>query len=212
MEEEQGIVRKSVSHLPQSQKVGLKMHTLGQAAREVGKITETISGISAQTNLLALNATIEAARAGADGKGFAVVASEIKELARQTATATEDIKNKIQHIQGSTGAAIVDIDKITRVIEDVGALVASIATAIDEQATVTREMASNISQASLGVKDSNERVAQTANVTTVIAQDISDVSATVKEIAQGGKQVQQSAEELSKLAENLKVVVGQFKV
>ena len=124
------------------------LQQLGSAAQEIGQVTETITNISSQTNLLALNATIEAARAaGAAGKGFAVVANEIKELARQTAGATEDIKAKISGVQSSTGGAISDIGRIVNVIQEVGGLVANIAAAIEEQATVTRDVAGNIAQA-----------------------------------------------------------------
>ena len=135
------------------------MKGLGQSAQEIGKVTETITSISSQTNLLALNATIEVARAGAAGKGFAVVASEIKELAQQTAAATSEIKEKIGTIQGSTAGAVADIDKIVQVIRDVNEIVMSIAAAIQEQATVTQDIAGNIAQASSGVRDANTRVA-----------------------------------------------------
>ena len=195
----------------QAQTISILMQKLGQAAQDIGKVTETITDISSQTNLLALNATIEAARAGAAGKGFAVVANEIKELARQTATATEDIKAKIGGVQSTTGSAITDIEKISAVIKEVGAIVSSIAAAIEEQATVTKDVAGNIAQASSGVKDSTERVAQTATVSKSIAHDINDISAAVGDIRQGGEQVEASAAELSKLAERLKATVGQFK-
>jgi methyl-accepting chemotaxis protein len=196
----------------QAQAITSLMQQLGDAAREIGKVTETITDISSQTNLLALNATIEAARAGAAGKGFAVVANEIKELARQTAAATEDIKAKIAGVQTSTGGAIADIEKITGVIKEVGSIVSTIAAAIEEQATVTKDVAGNIAQASAGVKDANERVAQTATVSKSIASDIASVNAAVGDIRQGGEQVQASAGELSKLAEQLKAAVGKFKV
>ena len=196
----------------QAQAISAMMQQLGQAAQEIGKVTETITDISSQTNLLALNATIEAARAGAAGKGFAVVANEIKELARQTAAATEDIKAKIAGVQTSTGGAIADIEKIAGVIKEVGNIVASIAAAIEEQATVTKDVAGNIAQASAGVKEANERVSQTATVSKSMAQDVAGVNAAVGEIRQGGEQVQASAMELSNLAEKLKTVVGQFKV
>ncbi len=188
------------------------MQQLGQSAREIGKVTETITEISSQTNLLALNATIEAARAGAAGKGFAVVANEIKELARQTAAATEDIKAKIGGVQSSAGSAIADIDKIASVIKEVGAIVSNIAAAIEEQATVTKDVAGNIAQATAGVKDSNERVAQTATVSKTIAQDVTGISAAVSDIRSGGEQVDASAAELSKLADELRQMVGQFQI
>ncbi len=196
----------------QAQVVSTMMKDLGRAAQEIGQVTETISSISAQTNLLALNATIEAARAGAAGKGFAVVANEIKELAQQTAAATEDIKGKISGIQVSTGGAIEDIERIAQVIKQVGEIVATIAVAIEEQSVVTKDVASNIAQATMGVKDSNERIAQTASVSHSIAQDIAQVNMTIGDISRGGEQVQMSAGELSQLAEQLKEMVGRFKV
>ncbi len=196
----------------QAQTVTAQMQKLGQAAQEIGHVTETITNISAQTNLLALNATIEAARAGSAGKGFAVVANEIKELARQTAEATEDIKTRIAGVQGSSAAAVSDIDQITSVIKEVGDIVAGIAAAIEEQATVTKDVAGNIAQASTGVKDANEHIAQTAEVSKTIARDIAGINGAVTDMRHGGEQVQASAVELSKLAEQLKVRVEQFKM
>jgi methyl-accepting chemotaxis protein len=196
----------------QAQTVTAQMQKLGQAAQEIGHVTETITSISAQTNLLALNATIEAARAGSAGKGFAVVANEIKELARQTAEATEDIKVRIAGVQGSSAAAVSDIDKITSVIKEVGDIVAGIAAAIEEQATVTKDVAGNIAQASTGVKDANEHIAQTAEVSKTIARDIAGINGAVTDMRHGGEQVQASAAELSKLAEQLKARVEQFRV
>jgi methyl-accepting chemotaxis protein len=196
----------------QAQAISTLMQQLGQAARDIGKVTETITDISSQTNLLALNATIEAARAGAAGKGFAVVANEIKELARQTATATEDIKAKIAGVQTSAGGAITDIKKISGVIGEVSAIVGSIAASIEEQAAMTKDVASNIAQASAGVKDSNERVAQTATVSKSIARDMTAVTAAVSDIRQGGEQVAASAAELTKVTTQIKATVGLFKV
>ena len=196
----------------QAQTISALMQQLGVAAREIGKVTETITDISSQTNLLALNATIEAARAGAAGKGFAVVANEIKELARQTATATEDIKAKISGVQNSAGSAITDIEKISGVIKEVGAIVSSIAASIEEQAVVTKDVANNIAQATTGVKDSNERIAQTATVSKDIARDMTGVNTAVVDIRQGGEQVAASTTALSRLAEQLKATAAQFKV
>jgi len=196
----------------QAQTITALMQKLGQSAQEIGNVTETITNISAQTNLLALNATIEEARAGAAGKGFAVVANEIKELAKQTAEATEDIKARIAGIQGSTGVAVREIGQITAVIKEVGGIVSSIAAAIEEQATVTRDVAGNIAQASVGVRDALERVTQTAEVSRTIARDIAGVNAAVTDIREGGEQVQSSALDLSKLAEELGAQVAQFRM
>ncbi len=196
----------------QAQSITSLMQQLGEAAQEIGKVTETITDISSQTNLLALNATIEAARAGTSGKGFAVVANEIKELARQTATATEDIKSKIAGVQTSTGSAIADIRKITAVIREVGHIVSTIAASIEEQATVTRDVAGNIAQASNGVTDANQRISQTAAVARSIAQDIATVNDAVADIRMGGEQVQASASALSNLAEQLQSLIGRFRI
>ena len=196
----------------QAEAISAMMRDLGRAAQDIGKVTETITSISAQTNLLALNATIEAARAGAAGKGFAVVANEIKELAQQTAAATEDIKSKISSIQASTGSAMGDIEKIAGVIKEVGEIVSSIAAAIEEQSTVTRDVATNIAQASTGMKDANERVAQTATVSQEIAKDIAHVNGTATTLVSGADQVLAGASELSTLAEQLKDRVAHFRV
>ncbi|MDO9042481.1 MAG: methyl-accepting chemotaxis protein [Desulfocapsaceae bacterium] len=196
----------------QAQNLAVLMQQFGQAAQQIGQVTETITAISSQTNLLALNATIEAARAGEAGKGFAVVANEIKELAKQTATATEDIKSRITGVQQSAGGAITDIDKITGVIEEVGALVATIAEAIAEQAALTQEVVGNIAEASTGVHDANEQVAQTATVSGEIAQEIAGINMAVSEIHRGEEQVRENAAQLAQLAEELKNLVSHFKV
>ncbi len=196
----------------QATEIAALMQQLGAAAHDIGKVTETITDISSQTNLLALNATIEAARAGAAGKGFAVVAGEIKELARQTSTATEDIKAKISGVQDSSENAIAHIERITGVIGEIGNLVSGIATAIEGQATATRDVAGNIAQASTGVQEANVRVNQAASAAKTIAEDVGSVDLTAAEIRAGGEQVKASAEELSRLAEQLKGLVGQFKV
>ncbi|OQX20224.1 MAG: hypothetical protein BWK76_01935 [Desulfobulbaceae bacterium A2] len=195
-----------------AQQLSSLMHEFGQAAREIGQVTETITEISSQTNLLALNATIEAARAGEAGKGFAVVANEIKELARQTATATEDIKGKISGVQRTAGSAMADIEQISGVIGEVGSIVATIAAAIEEQAAITRDVAGNIAQASAGVEDANEQVAQTAAVSQDMAREIAGVSNAVGDIRQAGDQVLAAATDLSQLAVQLRNLVGQFKV
>ncbi|PID40711.1 MAG: chemotaxis protein, partial [Proteobacteria bacterium] len=128
-----------------------RMAELGSAAQEISKVTETITEISEQTNLLALNATIEAARAGEAGKGFAVVANEIKELARQTAEATLEIRKRIDAIQFSTSTTVTEMAQINTVINDVNTIVTTIASAVKEQAASTDEIASNVAQAAQGI-------------------------------------------------------------
>ncbi len=198
--------------MSQAQAISTIMSELGRAAQEIGKVTETITDISAQTNLLALNATIEAARAGTAGKGFAVVANEIKELAKQTAEATEDIKTKIAGVQNSTTGAVKTIETITGVIQEIGNTVASTAAAIEEQATVTKNVAGEIAQATAVVREVNDQVAQTASVSRSIASDIASVNSATSGIREGGEQVETSATELSRLSEHLKVLVAQFSV
>ena len=185
---------------------------LGKAAREISKVTETITEISEQTNLLALNATIEAARAGDAGKGFAVVANEIKELARQTAEATQDIKERIEGIQGSTSETVTGIGEISKVIDDVNEIVSTIAVSVEEQSVTTKEIATNVAQASTGIHEVNENVAQSSTVAGDIAKDISEVNRAATEMSGSSSQVNTSSEELNKLAEQLKELVGRFKV
>jgi methyl-accepting chemotaxis protein len=191
--------------------MGALMAELGTAAHQIGKVTETITLISSQTNLLALNATIEAARAGAAGKGFAVVASEIKELAQQTAAATEDIKARISAIQESASGATENIQGIGQVIRDVSDIVSTIATAIEEQSMVTRDIAGNLSQASDGIRDGNHRVAQGSMVAQTIAQDITGVDQAAQDITSGIEQVRASAVELAMLSERLNQTLEHFR-
>jgi len=195
----------------QAQSASSLMQQLGRAAKEIGKVTETITSISAQTNLLALNATIEAARAGAAGKGFAVVAGEIKELAQQTAAATEDIRAKIIDVQSSAGGAISDIEGVAGIISEVERIVATIATAIEEQSSVTKDVAGNIARASEGVKTAGQQVSQTATVSGSIAQEIAMLSQAVGEIREGGALVETSATELQCLAARLGTLAARFK-
>jgi methyl-accepting chemotaxis protein len=196
----------------QATSISEQMNRLGEAAQQIGKVTETITEISSQTNLLALNATIEAARAGSAGKGFAVVANEIKELAKQTAAATEDIKSRIAGVQSSTAGGIAEIGKVTQVIHEVSDIVASIAAAIEEQSTVTKDIARNIAEASSGVRDANKRVAETSQATGDIAREIEGVDQAAGHMAEGSEQVKTSAGELSRVAEQLQTTVRQFRV
>ncbi len=190
----------------------VKVDELGHAAQEIGKVTETITEISEQTNLLALNATIEAARAGEAGKGFAVVANEIKELARQTAEATQEIKKQIDDIQNSTSGTVSEIEGILKVIDNVNEIVSTIATAVEEQSLTTKEIAGNVAQASKGIQEVNENVAQSSTVSTEIAKDITEVNQAAEEMSNSSAQINLSTSELSKLAGQLKEMVKKFKV
>ena len=189
-----------------------KMAVLGESAVKIGKVTETITEISEQTNLLALNATIEAARAGEAGKGFAVVANEIKELARQTASATVDIKNQISEMQTTTSTTVADIEKISAVIAEIHNVINGIATAVEEQSAASTEIANNISQASQGIAEVNENVAQSTVVIADITRDIAGINQQSAQVGEGSGQVQSSAHGLADLATELEKLVKKFKV
>ena len=185
---------------------------LGIAAKEIGKVVEAITDISGQVDLLALNATIEAARAGDAGKGFAVVANEIKELARQTAEATMEIKNRVESIQSTTQGTVREINDISEVVHEIDSIVSTIATAVEEQSATTAEIVSNVSQASIGLGEVNENVAQSTAVSSEIAQDIAEVNHASTEISKSCEMVNSKSEQLSHLANKLNEMVKKFKV
>jgi methyl-accepting chemotaxis protein len=208
-EKARGVASEAVG---QSQSAHEKMNELGIAANKIGKVAETITEISEQTNLLALNATIEAARAGEAGKGFAVVANEIKELAKQTAIATLDIKAVITDVLNTTSSAETEIGEINGVIRGVNEIVATIATAVEEQAVTTQEIANNIAQASQGIQEVNENVSQSSVVSASISKDIAEVSEASRKISRSSNDVQSNAQDLYAGAEELHAIVGKFKV
>ena len=195
-----------------SRKASSQVNELGKAAEEIEVVTETIKAISDKTNLLALNATIEAARAGEAGKGFAVVANEIKELAKQTAAATEDIASKLQGIQNSTGMTVEEIEEVSAAINQVNEVVGAIAAAVEQQNASTKEITENLGQASMGLREINENVSQATTASGEIAREISEVNEASSEMSNSSAQVQQSSGELSRLAEQLKQLIGRFRV
>lgn len=202
----------SAKAVEQATRASEKMTELGQAADKIGKVTETITEISEQTNLLALNATIEAARAGEAGKGFAVVANEIKELAKQTAEATHNIKALIDDVQVTSRTTREEISQISSVIGGVNNIVANIATAVEEQTAATREIANNISQASQGIQEVNENVNQSSTVAIAITRDIAEVSSSAHRISKNSNEVKDSAEGLLARSTELSEIVGRFKI
>src|SRR6202140_2990077 len=170
---------------------------LGESSTEIGQVIKVITSIAQQTNLLALNATIEAARAGEAGKGFAVVANEVKELAKETAKATEDISRKIEAIQTDTKAAVDAIASISGVINQINDISCTIATAVEEQNATTNEIGRTLAEAAKGSTDISKNiggVAEAAHATTVGATDTS-----------------KSAHSLEKMAAELQTLVSQFR-
>lgn len=202
----------TASAVSKAQAASGRVDELGSAAKEISAVTSTITAISSQTNLLALNATIEAARAGEAGRGFAVVANEIKELAQQTAKATEDIRERITGIQSVTTQTVGDISDITGVIAEMNEIVGTIAAAVEEQSVTTRDIAENVGQASMGITEINSNVATSSSMTHSISSDIEKVRSASDEMTASSQTVQQSAMELSELAERLQDQVSRFKI
>lgn len=170
---------------------------LGGSSAEIGQVIKVITSIAQQTNLLALNATIEAARAGESGKGFAVVANEVKELAKETAKATEDIGQRIEAIQTDTRCAVEAIQQISGVIGQVNDISNAIASAVEEQTVTTNEIARSIAEAAEGSRD--------------IAENIHTVALAASSTTQGATNTQMAAAELSRMAVELQKMLAQFK-
>jgi len=171
---------------------------LGESSTEIGQVIKVITSIAQQTNLLALNATIEAARAGEAGKGFAVVANEVKELAKETAKATEDISRKIEAIQTDTKAAVEAIASISTVINQINDISSTIATAVEEQNATTNEMSRNISEAAHGSSE--------------ITSNIAGVAEAAQGTTRGASDTQKASQQLVETATQLRHLVEQFKI
>jgi methyl-accepting chemotaxis protein len=171
---------------------------LGDSSTEIGQVIKVITSIAQQTNLLALNATIEAARAGEAGKGFAVVANEVKELAKETAKATEDISRKIEAIQTDTKAAVDAIGTISGVIHQINDISNTIATAVEEQNATTNEMSRNVSEAAQGSGE--------------ISSNIAGVAQAAESTSRGAGDTQKASQQLVETAAELRRLVEQFKI
>ncbi|WP_433796878.1 methyl-accepting chemotaxis protein [Actinoplanes sp. CA-252034] len=171
--------------------------SLGESSREITEVVKAITSIAEQTNLLALNATIESARAGEAGKGFAVVAGEVKELAQETARATEDIIRRVDAIQSGTTSAVAAIGEIAAVIRRVSDYQTTIASAVEEQTATTAEM--------------NRSVADTAQAADTIAVNVSTVAEAAKLTTQGVTEAQQATAELAGMSANLRTLVSHFR-
>jgi PAS domain S-box-containing protein len=171
---------------------------LGDSSAEIGQVIKVITSIAQQTNLLALNATIEAARAGEAGKGFAVVANEVKELAKETAKATEDISRKIEAIQTDTKAAVDAIGTISEVINQINGISSTIASAVEEQNATTNEMSRNVSDAARGSGE--------------ITSNIAGVAQAAESTSRGASDTQKAAQDLVETSTQLRRLVEQFKI
>jgi methyl-accepting chemotaxis protein len=174
------------------------MNKLGESSAEIGNVIKTITAIAEQTNLLALNATIEAARAGEMGKGFAVVASEVKDLAQETARATDDISRRVEAIQADTSGAVAAIEEISIVIERISEFQTTIASAVEQQTATTAEM--------------NRSVSEAAGGTGEIAQNITGVAEAARMTSQGVAETQQATAELARMSTELSSLVATFRV
>jgi len=184
--------------LSQAHKTNQTISVLGESSKEIGNVIKVISSIAQQTNLLALNATIEAARAGDAGRGFAVVANEVKELAKQTAQATEDITQKIGAIQSDTDQAVVAIEEISKSVEKVNDIAGSIAASVEEQQATTTELTRIVSESAQGVQSISESI-----------RVVSDVS---EQTSQGTEQNLSAVDSLKDLATGLTELVKQIEV
>jgi methyl-accepting chemotaxis protein len=171
---------------------------LGDSSAEIGQVVKVITSIAQQTNLLALNATIEAARAGEAGKGFAVVANEVKELAKETAKATEDISKRIVAIQGDTQEAVKAIDHIGKIIAEINDIQSSIASAVEQQTATTNEMARNVADAARGTNE--------------IRNNIVTVAEGSEEASRGAADALSAANALASMASELQTLVGRFRI
>lgn len=189
-----------------------RIQELGTAANEIGNVIDVIQDIAEQTNLLALNATIEAARAGEAGKGFAVVAGEVKELARQTAAATDDIRVRIQGIQRSTGDAIDSVGEIGKIIGQINETSRSIASAVEQQNSTTKQIAASVSETAAASEVVSRSVNESANASQEITQNITAVSDVLERTIAEVQRSKESGDEFAQLAQQMEAAFARLSV
>jgi methyl-accepting chemotaxis protein len=190
--------RVALSAVTAAEATNATVQKLGASGAEIGKVVKVITAIAAQTKLLAINATIEAARAGDAGKGFAVVANEVKELAKETAQATEEIGARIEAIQADTASAVQAIAQIGAVVKQINEYQSTIAAAVEEQSATTNEIDRSVTEAAGGSKE--------------IANNINGVAEAARLTSQGTADMQKASEELSRMASELQLLIGKFTV
>ena len=170
---------------------------LGEGSKNIGNVVKVITSIAEQTNLLALNATIEAARAGEVGKGFAVVANEVKELAKQTSQATDEISQRIETIQNDINATVKTIDEVSSVIKQMSSIQTTIAGAVEQQTVVSQEIGRNLTEAARGTSE--------------IARNIAGVADAARNTSEGAHKTERTSSDLARAAKQLSALVAHFK-
>lgn len=188
------------------------IRNLVKSADDIGKIVDLIKGFAEQSNLLALNATIEAASAGEAGKGFAVVANEVKELARQSADATEQIRDLVLEVQGKANLSGESIESIHKVVDEISQLSTSVSVAVEQQSSTVNEISKNVATMSGTVTGISKNIQESATVSRGVSETIMSVKETSYQVASASTEANSSSEELSRMAERLNALVRKFSI
>ncbi len=209
MQKESQVVKSADSQI---HSIGSRMNELKAAAKEIGKVLKFITEVADQTNLLSLNATIEAASAGDAGKGFAVVANEVKELAKKTKTATDEIKLFIDKLNLQTDEAVKEIQSITHTVEDISSISFTTVSAVEEQSATVNEIARTVGSADNSASEISRKVSDSAKGISEVSNGIQKVDTAAKETSAGIVGINTDIAELTKLSENLRNIVNKFKI
>lgn len=201
-----------IEALSAAQEAGRQVEELAAASKEIGQVIELIVEISEQTKLLALNATIEAARAGEAGRGFAVVAGEVKELAKGTAEATEDIRSRVDRIRSATGSAVERIRHIQETIRKSSDMQNTIATAVEEQSASTREIAGSLSEVVSDIKKVRQGLGVVADGAQSVSREMASLSSTSEALHGESRQVREQSDRLAAITGQIRSLLGRFKV